>query len=143
MSDGPTDCAKAHKVKEFRQWDTDKMNHSQKVTENVTLGEQPTILDLGNQYYLIGQVLQEALLQCAHGKGKERHADDDPFDEQPIMWIEEHFKSFQLGQAVKKIHESQRLDKEAAIAELLGAINYIAAQVIYLKMSERTGIGVK
>lgn len=78
-------------------------------------------------------VLNDALVQATSGKGKERHADDNKFEEQPIMWIEKQFKSFQLGQAVKKVHESQRLDKDRAVAELLGAINYIAAHIIYLQ----------
>jgi hypothetical protein len=79
------------------------------------------------------EVLLVAHNQAVSGKGKERHANDNDFENQPIMWIEEEFKSFQLGQAVKKIHESQRLDNDHAIHELLGAINYIAAHIIYLK----------
>jgi hypothetical protein len=35
-----------------------------------------------------------------------------------------------LGQAIKKILESQRLPKGAAIHELLGAINYLAGAII-------------
>lgn len=81
----------------------------------------------------LDKVLSDAYEQATSGKGKERHADDNEFIEQPIFWIEKYFKSFQLGQAVKKIHESQRLDKDKAIQELLGAINYIAAHIIHLK----------
>ena len=40
MSDGPTDCAKAHKAKEFKPWEKGKMDYSPKVTENVTLCER-------------------------------------------------------------------------------------------------------
>jgi hypothetical protein len=41
---------------------------------------------------------------------------------------------FALGQAIKKMEESQRLpNKEAAIQELLGAIVYIAGAIIYLE----------
>jgi hypothetical protein len=89
--------------------------------------EEPT------NYGRLDDVLAAAKDQAAGGKGKERHADDQPFEAQPIQWIEEHFKSFQLGQAVKKMHESQRLPKDAAINELLGAINYLAARVIFLQ----------
>jgi len=77
-------------------------------------------------------VLKDCFDQASVGKGKERHANDLPFVEQPIMWIEKHFNSFQLGQAVKKVHESQRLPKEAAIKELRGAIVYISAKIIDL-----------
>ena len=86
------------------------------------------------QYHKLAEVLLQAFKQASNGKGKERHdVLGDNFEDQPIMWIEKHFKSFQLGQAVKKIHESQRLPKERAIAELLGAINYLAAKVIDLE----------
>lgn len=86
-----------------------------------------------DRYSSLATVLSGAYEQAAGGKGQERHADDQPFEDQPIQWIEEHFKSFQLGQAVKKTHESQRLPNDAAIKELLGAINYLAARVIYLQ----------
>jgi hypothetical protein len=89
-----------------------------------------------DMYESLSDVLNEAYEQAARGKGKERHAENDVYEEQPIMWIEKYFKSYQLGQAVKKVHESQRLPKEQAINELLGAINYLAARVIFLKMDE-------
>lgn len=86
-----------------------------------------------SKYQSLLNVLEEALSQASCGKGKDRHADNQPFEEQPIIWIEKHFHSYQLGQAVKKIHESQRLDTDAAIRELLGSINYLAAKIITLK----------
>jgi hypothetical protein len=88
-------------------------------------------------YSNLAKVLNKAFLQASEGKGKERHANDKPFDKQPIMWIEEHFKSFQLGQAVKKIHESQNMSKERAIAELLGAINFLSAHIIFLEKEDK------
>ena len=84
-------------------------------------------------YGRLDAVLRRASDQASTGKGSERHADGQSFEGQPIMWIEREFKSFQLGQAVKKIHESQRLAPEAAARELLGAINYLAAKVIALE----------
>lgn len=84
------------------------------------------------KYETLANVLRDAYEQAANGKGKERHAENEAYDEQPIMWIEKYFKSYQLGQAVKKVHESQRLPKDQAIKELLGAINYLAARVIFL-----------
>ena len=83
-------------------------------------------------YGRLEEVLTKAAEQASAGKGAERHADGQSFEEQPIMWIEREFKSFQLGQAVKKIHESQRLAPDAAARELLGAINYLAAKIIAL-----------
>lgn len=84
-------------------------------------------------YGRLEEVLTKAAEQASAGKGAERHADGQRFEDQPIMWIEREFKSFQLGQAVKKIHESQRLAPEAAARELLGAINYLAAKIIALE----------
>jgi len=77
-----------------------------------------------------------ALNQAQSGKGKERHACDNPFEEQIIMIIERLDVGYQLGQAIKKIAESKRLDTNHAINELLGAINYIAAKIIHLKEGE-------
>ena len=86
-------------------------------------------------YGRLDGVLARASEQASKGKGAERHSDGQAFEEQPIMWIEREFKSFQLGQAVKKIHESQRLGTDAAARELLGAINYLAAKIIALEAS--------
>ncbi len=86
---------------------------------------------MGN-YKDLQRVLNAALSQASEGKGKERHANDEPFSEQLIFQIEKWVQSFQLGQAIKKIVESQRLPKERAQAELLGAINYIAAHFLSL-----------
>lgn len=86
------------------------------------------------KYDKLQAVLNQAFNHASRGKGKERHdVLGENFEDQPIMWIEKHFKSFQLGQAVKKVHESQRLSKERAVLELLGAINYLAAKVIDLE----------
>jgi hypothetical protein len=89
---------------------------------------------MSEKYGNLKMVYEHAYNQASQGKGKERHSNNDNFLNQPIFWIEEHFKSFQLGQAIKKIHESQRLDTESAIKELLGAMNYIAAHVIQLQL---------
>ena len=78
--------------------------------------------------------LDLAYQQAMTGKGIERHAvNGEAFEDQPIMWIERYFKSFQLGQAVKKIHESQGMEPAKAKAELLGAIIYIAAKIMSLE----------
>ena len=43
---------------------------------------------------------------------------------------------YNLGQAVKKIYESKRLTEGRDIAELYGAINYIAAAIIVKQEGE-------
>jgi hypothetical protein len=86
-----------------------------------------------DNYRDLKKVLDLAYSQASEGKGRERHANNEPFTEQLIFQIEKWVKSFQLGQAIKKIVESQRLPKDRAQAELLGAINYICAHFIQLE----------
>lgn len=85
-------------------------------------------------YTSLAYVLDKALEQAQSGKGSERHAEDDqPFVDQLICRLartEGH--GFTRGQAIKKIDEAKRLDNKAAIRELLGAINYLAADIIVL-----------
>lgn len=89
-------------------------------------------------YASLHDVLSQAYHQAAGGKGHERHATDDPFDQQPIMVITrllgDHSCAALGYQAVKKTVEAGRLHRikgpDAAVRELYGAINYIAAMVL-------------
>lgn len=82
-------------------------------------------------------VLREAFDQASKGKGSERHAQGQPFDQQPMQkLIELYGLGFALGQAGKKMQESQRMDRDAAKRELLGAINYIAGAIIHLEKAQ-------
>jgi len=84
-------------------------------------------------YYDLFIVLQKALYQAQDGKGAERHGNGLSFTEQPALTITRAVGlGFPLGQAMKKIQESQRMDPDAAKRELLGAINYLAAAVLFL-----------
>lgn len=88
------------------------------------------------QYGELARVLGEALGQAQDGKGKERHAGTGQnFEDQQIVQLGEWMGTtgFAIGQACKKSIESTRLPKDRAIAELLGAINYLAAAVIQLE----------
>ena len=92
----------------------------------------PMTIDIPEGYESLGLALGEAVAQAARGKGSERHAEkDEPFSSQLICAIPKRLgpggECFCLGQAVKKIYESRRLPPERARAELLGAINYLAA----------------
>lgn len=82
-------------------------------------------------YEKLADVLQRAFEQAAKGKGKERHADGEPFHEQ-VMQI--GARKFGVGsllfQAFKKSEESQRLPLDRGVNELLGAIVYLAGAVI-------------
>lgn len=80
-----------------------------------------------------------ALEQAKGGKGKERHANGLPFDQQPICQGGRRFGAGCLiYQAWKKAHETPVLLKmdngrERAIRELLGVINYAAAAILVIK----------
>lgn len=86
-------------------------------------------------YEGLASVLQRALTQASMGKGSQRHArGGEAFERQVICEGARRFGTGSLlFQAYKKAEESQRLDDERAVAELLGAINYLAAAVIVLE----------
>lgn len=93
------------------------------------MGETKINIEPG--YEPLSRVLMNALDQAQLGKGKERHADGESFDQQVICEVGRRVGlGYQLGQAVKKIYESQRLEGEHGVNELLGAINYISAAII-------------
>lgn len=90
-----------------------------------------------NPYHHLSTVLDEALSQASEGKGKERHAQDLPFHEQPMQQlIDLYGMGFALGQAGKKMQESQRIPHDAARNELLGAIVYIAGAIVAMDRAE-------
>jgi len=87
-------------------------------------------------YSSLKRVLDMAYDQASSGKGKERHANNDTFESQPICQIPRYQGSidFVTGQAIKKCLEVSKLTTvDAKIRELLGAINYIAAGIIVLQ----------
>jgi hypothetical protein len=98
------------------------------------------------EYRLLASVLNDALNQAQNGKGKERHACGEPFEQQEICLNTRAVGfGYPLGQARKKAREAKRLletrGKDAAMAECLGAINYLAAAVIVMDESEGLKLG--
>ena len=84
-------------------------------------------------------VLQEALDQASKGKGKERHANDMPFMNQPIM-VDGRLSGTggPMFQARKKVLEAHNCpDEQRAINDLLGAIVYTAAMVLLIREGVR------
>lgn len=85
-------------------------------------------------YEKLDDVLARAFKQASEGKGKERHANDLPFHEQPMQQVNRMVGvGFSHGQAIKKILESQNMSPEKAVHELLGAICYIAGGIITIE----------
>lgn len=89
-------------------------------------------------YDILAKELHSAFLQSAEGKGKERHANGKAFDRQPIMEIGRMVgPAYTAGQAQKKAQEAMGMHKrgetDRAIAELHGAIVYLAATAALLR----------
>jgi hypothetical protein len=81
-------------------------------------------------------VLESAYAQASSGKGKERHASGEPFEDQRICAVNRSLGSIDgaVFQVEKKAHEAARFYRagkyKEAVHDLLGAINYAAAAVI-------------
>lgn len=90
----------------------------------------------------LSETLQEAYDQAVSGKGNVRHNyGEENFSDQLICEIARRLYpcaySGPLYQSVKKIYESTRLSPGAAIRELQGAINYIAAAILLIKEEQK------
>ena len=95
-------------------------------------------------YYALAEVLHHALMQASIGKGAERHANGQRFEDQPMLQISRMLRSPAgcLYQVMKKSQEAQGMldngNPEAAQREILGAINYLAgAYMIIDEVSEK------
>lgn len=89
-------------------------------------------------YEQLAAILQAAFDQASTGKGKERHANDKPFHEQPMQQIAKRRGiGFILGQADKKSEEAQgmleRGEIDAFEREILGAIVYLAGSIVFTR----------
>lgn len=83
-------------------------------------------------YSKLKDVLDRAFERANSSKGRERHAAGRDFDKQPIIWINEWVGGgFCLGQVLKKLDEQRRMPTEEAVKELLDAIVYLSAEIIW------------
>lgn len=105
----------------------------QLLDDNAKLHQPERAMDAPG-YEHLAAVLKDAYAQAAFGKGKEHHANDLPFDHQPMQAI-----SRLLGnptgmtyQVCKKVVEAMNMkDHAARRRELLGAIVYLAGVIVY------------
>lgn len=93
-------------------------------------------------YRDLAGVLEAAYNQAAYGKGAERHANDDPWTEQPIFKIADQVgDGFNAGQVIKKVQEAQQMASRGeytkAQHEVLGAIVYAASLHVIWGKGER------
>lgn len=106
--------------------------------ENIKSGSA-LMVDVLTGYAPLASVLFLALEQAQSGKGSQRHqVGDMPFIKQPICELARMYGvGYNFGQAAKKAHETQQLTSlKAKQAELLGAINYLAAAYIVISEQE-------
>lgn len=84
-------------------------------------------------YECLFDVLVAALEQAQSGKGAERHANNLPFDRQPMQSVADATGSIDgiLFQMMKKARESSNMPLDRAVRELLGSIVYAAGAVIW------------
>lgn len=90
-------------------------------------------------YDALAWVLAKAMDQAQNGKGNQRHqVGDAPFTAQPICSLTRTYGlAYPFGQAAKKTHEVGQLEhKNAKLAEVLGAINYLAAAYIVISEND-------
>ncbi len=91
-----------------------------------------------DHYAILRDILDAAFRQAAQGKGKERHATDNAWADQPIGTIGRMVgPGFNSGQAIKKLTEAMgmlsRGERDAARREVLGAIVYAASVVMLIE----------
>lgn len=87
-------------------------------------------------YEPLADILTAAYSQAAVGKGAERHAGGQPFDQQPMQSISDLFDSpyGMAFQVTKKLHEGIKMDTpERQERELLGCIVYTAGIILWLR----------
>ena len=118
-------------VKNF--WDLQDEDELQREEDEAFIDSTP--------YFELARVLGLALQQASKGKGAERHARGQRFENQPMMEISRMLNGSPIGcmyQAIKKTQEASRMDVDAAQRELLGAINYLAGAYLLLEESAST-----
>lgn len=107
------------------------------VEELHNLYEGCVVLTPERGYEKLVEVLGAAHHQAAMGKGKERHANEKPFEQQRMLSIARTMKDPAASlayQVSKKVTEGLQFDDPArTVVELLGAINYLAGMVILIQ----------
>jgi hypothetical protein len=99
-----------------------------------------------DSYASLSRVLTAAKEQASTGKGKERHANDNNYEDQLICVVGRLLRGHPYGshayQVIKKTIEAGRLyyihGPDAAYQEVLGAINYAAAMNILISEDVET-----
>jgi len=104
--------------------------------------ERKVELNLDENFTELFENLMAAYLQCAEGKGQERHGNGKHFTNQPIFKLNELFgDGFNAGQVAKKLQEACTMANNGEYArahrEALGAIIYCASLAVKWDRLER------
>jgi hypothetical protein len=101
---------------------------------------------MDDKYEVLNQHLQKAFNRSATGKGKARHATDERWEEQKLVWIPKFLIDHPNGsaapayQAIKKTIEAGRIyktiGKPEAVAEIYDAIVYLCATAHLIEGAE-------
>lgn len=92
-----------------------------------------------DRYQELRRIMDNAYRFAAEEKGEERHGRGTlAWEDQRHAQIgHEVGTGFAIGQAVKKAFESEGLEDEAAIRELLGAMTYLASAIFLIERGYR------
>jgi hypothetical protein len=102
-----------------------------KIIDNNTVRYE---IEISKDYESLFEQYLGALSHASETKGKERHANDLPFEKQKICRINRDVGlGYGLGQIIKKAEEVVKLSPDRAIFELYGVINYASGLLIVLK----------
>jgi len=128
----------ADKIAAHMSWQLhEQMKETNELIENTYKDEPVDAVfgeDANDKYSSLREIFMLAAWQAEHGKGMERHACGERFENQQICEMARRLGvAGPLYQAAKKIYESQRLGGSAGIHELYGAMVYIAAAVIVMR----------
>lgn len=135
LTSGLTNLAFFDQVYAIGHREGEKVGYHAATLEKAPLSEN--VLVAANGYTALLSVLRQAHDQAAMGKGKERHANDKPFEQQRMLSIARTMKDPAASlayQVSKKVTEGLQFDDPArTVVELLGAINYLAGMVILVQ----------
>lgn len=122
-------------AKEDDGYDDDGCDDDEPIVASRT-GDAPAHRVGDTRYDSLKHVLNRAFDQAACGKGNDRHAGGAAFENQPMQLTSRMLKSADgmAFQAIKKVREGLALPTtDRQVAEMLGAIVYIAGIVVYLE----------
>ena len=112
----------------------DLQNRANKLAEDCL--EENDLTETDYRYDELRSIFAAAVFQAEEGKGKDRHANGEPWGDQLHSFLSRFDHA--TGQAIKKLVEAHDFfykngDLGGAINEILGAMNYSASRIKRLR----------